>query len=417
VFKKAEPSEFSTAERESMQKFPELLGDIDKQGNIAMYYGFTPIKTPTLSKDDHKERLALKASGKDSSKLRESSRSRGETYPTWEMHERLALMRMFVENEMQRREQPAMFYFKRPFSASGLRRSPLEIECGLDIIGNGRSISEALIIQAAIAILQDEGFQNLSIEINSVGDRDAMQRHERELSAYIKRHSDSIPAKWRSEFRSAPLSILSCPDPECDNFKEAAPKSVSFLNEPSRKHFMEVLEFLEILDIPYKINYSLLSSRHFATHTIFHINEVVEGKERLIAQGSRYGAVSRKLALRKEIPAVGVTIHYKRPVKSLPWKSIGKPKFYFIQLGDDARLKSLRIIESLRREHISVHHSLTRDKLLGQLSHAENLNVPYLLIMGQKEALENAVVVRDLHTRAQETVSIHNLVHYLKKLR
>ena len=37
--------------------------------------------------------------------------------------------------------------------------------------------------------------------------------------------------------------------------------------------------------------------------------------------------------------------------------------------------------------------------------------------MGQKEAMEKSVLVRDTNTRSQETVSIENLAKYLKKIK
>ncbi len=71
----------------------------------------------------------------------------------------------------------------------------------------------------------------------------------------------------------------------------------------------------------------------------------------------------------------------------------------------------------LRAERIPVYHSLTYDKFLDQMTAAESLNVPFVLIMGQKEANENSIVVRDMGSRAQETVSINELAGYLRKLK
>jgi histidyl-tRNA synthetase len=48
---------------------------------------------------------------------------------------------------------------------------------------------------------------------------------------------------------------------------------------------------------------------------------------------------------------------------------------------------------------------------------ATRLAVPYLLIMGYKEVMENAVLVRDTRTNAQATVPIEDLVGYLKRRR
>ena len=98
------------------------------------------------------------------------------------------------------------------------------------------------------------------------------------------------------------------------------------------------------------------------------------------------------------------------------YKEFPKSKFYLVQLGQEAKLKSLPLIELLRQNHIAIYHFLGKDKIIPQLSNAENLRVPYLLIVGQKEALEETVTVRNVSTRAQETVRVSDLPAYLKKI-
>ena len=72
---------------------------------------------------------------------------------------------------------------------------------------------------------------------------------------------------------------------------------------------------------------------------------------------------------------------------------------------------------NFRKAKIAVIHSLTKDKMQSQMGSAENARVPYILLVGQKEAIENSVVVRDTNTRVQETVFLKDLPEYLKKLK
>jgi histidyl-tRNA synthetase len=94
-----------------------------------------------------------------------------------------------------------------------------------------------------------------------------------------------------------------------------------------------------------------------------------------------------------------------------------KPKIYFIQLGSEAKLKSLNIIEILRKAHIPIAQSLSKDSLGSQLAIAEKLSVPYALIFGVKEALDDSVIVRDMSNRSQETVKLKKLLEYLKEIK
>ena len=51
----------------------------------------------------------------------------------------------------------------------------------------------------------------------------------------------------------------------------------------------------------------------------------------------------------------------------------------------------------------------------GQIALAEKMKLPYSH-NGEKESMENTIMVRDMNTRAQETVPIGNLAAYLKRL-
>ena len=114
-----------------------------------------------------------------------------------------------------------------------------------------------------------------------------------------------------------------------------------------------------------------------------------------------------------------MTIFISKPkdsTGSVKNNQLSKARFYFIQFGFEAKLKSLEIIDLLREAKIAVSQSLSKDKLSAQLSSAEAQNFPYLLIVGQREAMDKTVLVRFKETRSQQAVPIAKLVEYLKKL-
>jgi histidyl-tRNA synthetase len=199
---------------------------------------------------------------------------------------------------------------------------------------------------------------------------------------------------------------------------------VSFLCPSCKKHFKEVLEYLEEMGIQYNLNKCLVRGLSYYSRTVF---EIIDGSESetkgmAIAGGGRYDYLGKQLGSKKDVPAVGLSISADR-VLLMPWykklapRILKKPKIYFIQLGSEAKLKSLNIIEILRKAHIPISQSLSKDSLGSQLAIAEKLNIPYALIFGVKEAIDNAVIVRDMGTRSQETVKLTKLLEYLKELK
>jgi histidyl-tRNA synthetase len=103
--------------------------------------------------------------------------------------------------------------------------------------------------------------------------------------------------------------------------------------------------------------------------------------------------------------------------KNLAPRILKKQKVFFVQLGFEAKLKSLAVLEILRKAKIPVEQSISKDSLGAQLGIAERLEIPYVLIFGQKEALEHSVIVRDMENRSQETVKIEELSDYIKHLK
>jgi histidyl-tRNA synthetase len=119
---------------------------------------------------------------------------------------------------------------------------------------------------------------------------------------------------------------------------------------------------------------------------------------------------------------MGVAIGVDRVVESKWYKKLAprilkKPKFYFIQIGLDAKLKSLNVIEILRKAHIPIMQSLSKDTLSQQLGMAEKSGAPYALIFGQKEALEGSVIVRNMTLHAQDTIKLDKLLDYIKEMK
>ena len=208
-----------------------------------------------------------------------------------------------------------------------------------------------------------------------------------------------------------------CSHEECKAIKEKTPYPINFLSEPSRAYFMEVLEFLETTGINYTIKNSLIANPECVMHILFRVYGSQDKKApELLAYGTRWGVLARKIGLKKDVPSISATILLRTANKKEQTFKMKRPKLYFVQMGKEAKLKSLCIIETLRQSKIPVYHSLTKDTLATQLASAEYLKVPYILIMGQKECMENTILIREMCNRCQETVRAELVAEHIKKI-
>ncbi|MBI5134024.1 MAG: hypothetical protein HZA81_01400 [Candidatus Taylorbacteria bacterium] len=390
--------------------------NVDKVGEAALFYGFTPLALPHIHPDDSADARKI-SEGEivvDGSVHAEGAHVR--------LEEKIALLRLYEKEKMWTLSQPLMFAYRKPFVGDRRKPNPKESHYGLEIIGTNKSIAEAILIQTSLAVLDDAGEKDLHVEINSIGDKESLARFTREIAAYYKKNLPNLPQKCRETMKKDVFSLLGCEHESCKKLAGECPRSINFLSERSRQHFKEVLEYLETLEIPYSINNTLVANRDYCDETIFEIR-TSDPKAHPLAIGIRYDALAKKLGQKKELPAVGVSICLnKKPVKSENLKvstiaKIQNPEICFMQLGFEAKLKSLKVIEALRKARVPVAHSLAKDKMAGQVGQAEKMQAPSVVIMGKKEAMENAIIVRDAETRSQETVLISEAAAKLKKYR
>lgn len=386
---------------------------LDSAGETALFYGFTPLALPHIHPND----------SSDAKKISEGEivvdcddHAEGATV---RLEEKIALIRLYEREKLASQSQPLMFYYKKPFVGDRRKPPTKESHHGLEIIGTSKSIAEALLIQASLAILRDAGETELRVEINSIGDKESLARFTREITAYYRRFMNDLPAKCRETFKKDVFSLLGCTQHEsCKKLALECPKSINFLSEKSRQHFKEVLEYLEVLEIPYDMNNTLVSNRDYCGETIFEIRGA--GSTHPKAIGIRYDTLAKRLEHKKELPAVGVSLVLNKKakgelVKQSTVEKLLRPQICFMQLGTEAKLKSLALIESLRQARIPVMHSLAKDKMAGQVGMAEKSQAPIVIIMGKKEAMEGTAIVREAATRSQDSVPLDQVPARLKK--
>ena len=388
-----------------------VLKDLDKAAEISLFYGFQPIKTPKIEKIDIDQAQSIAPQGHDGAKS---------VFPRAE--EKISLLRSLLAWNLESAASPTMLHYKRPLSRIAIKQPADELSYSLDIVNSIESVSEAIAIRTAVAILADHGHNKVIVDINSLGDKHSMAQFEKELQNFSKKHGSTMPPEVKQQLKKDPFECLKCEHEKWKEVRERAPQSLSYLSEQSIEHFQQVLEYLETLDIPYRINPRLIGQRQYCSHTVFEIKSADETEgvtDETLAVGTRHNYIAKRIGYKKETPLVSVNLNFKKAGANpkLFFKNRPQPKFFFIQFGQIARLKSLGVIESLRQARIPVHHQLNSNKFVGQLTTAESLKTPFVIIMGQKEALENTVVVRHMHTRSQEIVSLPELAIYLSRLK
>lgn len=289
----------------------------------------------------------------------------------------------------------------------------------LHAVGIPGAIAEAMLIVAANAIIREASPHERVLSINNMGSSESSGRYVRDVGGYLRKHLESIAPALRARAASDPLGALVQLIERGHPAVSRAPQCMEYLTEEERQRFWDLLEYLEVSGLPYELNTQLLGSRDCWVHALFEIAAVdPESSARVpVAFGGRYDALMSRLA-RMPYPAAMVGIQCEtRGATRLKRETRGLPMMYFAHLGMEARRKTLPTLELLREAGIPVYHSLWHERIGEQIAAARAATVPYILIMGHKEAVEGTMLVREVATNSQEAVPLPELAGYLKRRR
>jgi len=404
-------------EQKYFQKIYEVCED------IANFYQFQKIETPILEETELFSRgigFSTDIVGKQMFTLR----TKGGDYLTLRPEFTASIVRAYIEHGMFNLPQPVKLWYFGPcfrYEHPQAGRFRQFWQFGFEVLGEESPVIDTQVIQIFYNILREIRLKKLIIEINSIGDNQCRPYYKKLLVSYFKSREMALCADCRRRLRENPLRILDCKEEKCQRIISQAPQMIDHLCESCHSHFKEVLEFLDEIGLPYHLNPYLVRGLDYYTKTVFEIyEESPEGRALgALAGGGRYDALTKLLG-GKDTPGCGGAGGIERIInlmktRQLRLKKEREPEIFLAQLGNLGKRKSLRLLEDFRKAKIQIAESFGRDSLKAQLARADKLGVKHTLILGQQEALEGTIIVRDMASGKQETIKIEKVVREMKR--
>jgi histidyl-tRNA synthetase len=405
--------------------------------SVAGYYSFQRIDTPIVEQAD----IFTKGVGQSTDIVEKEMymfRTKGGDVIALRPEFTAGIVRAYTEHGMHNLPQPVklwttgpLFRHERPQAGRYRQLHQFNFEA----LGDKSPSLDGQIIQMCYDILKELGFKGITIEVNSIGDSECRPYFKKILASYFKAHKSSLCSDCQRRLKENPLRILDCKDEKCQRVKAGAPQILDHLCDNCRKHFKEVLEFLDELQLPYTLNPYLVRGLDYYTKTVF---EIVEKSDDGTQQGSlvgggRYDGLVKLLGGR-DTPACGAAGGMDRIVnlmktredlkKEMAKEAKNPPKLskekeekaeiFLAQLGQLAKRKSLKLFEEFREAKISVAESFSKDSLRTQLKTADKMGIRWVIIVGQKEALEDFITLRDMNSGVQTEIPTYKVVEEMK---
>lgn len=389
-------------------------------------YGFEKIDTPIVEQTGlfvrsvgeatdivEKEMYSFKTKGGDDLALRPEGTA--------------GVVRAYIEHGMSVWPHPVQLWYEGPFfrhdnPQHGRYRQLHQL--GAEVFGDENAATDSLLIFIAYKIIESIGIKNPVVKVNSIGDSECRPQYIKALKDYYRNRGKKVCNKCKRRLKTNILRLLDCEDQNCKELGKDAPQIVDFLDEECRAHFKNVLEFLDEVKLPYLLDPRLVRGLDYYTRTVFEIwseeKEGGSGIQLALCSGGRYDKLVQLLGGPKT-PASGWAIGMERAVLLIKEHEVKlpahyvQPKIFIAQLGELSKRKALLLFEEFRKKGIVGRASFGRDSIKSQLRIAHRLGIKYTLIIGQKEALDGTVILREMDSGVQETYSQGKIFDVVKQ--
>ena len=195
------------------------------------------------------------------------------------------------------------------------------------------------------------------------------------------------------------LQLVQTPFNELDLISQAGKDGIQELNN--------VIEICKQYNVPLEIDTSLARGQAYYTGTVieaFAINSKITSS---IAAGGRYDNMIGDYMGNKTVPAIGISFGAEPILDILSEKKSihHSAKFLFVPM----KIEGAPIVEKMRSEGLKIELAYGKKGLSKYLDYANVLNIPYVIIHGEKEVQAGNYTLKNMSTSEQTTVTMEQL--------
>jgi histidyl-tRNA synthetase len=330
------------------------------------------------------------------------------------------VMRSVIEHGLDRGQLPVKVWYSGQFfraerPQAGRYRQFYQV--GIEAIGLDDPAIDAEVIAIADAGFKALGLKQYRLELTSLGDAQSRAAHKVDLLKFIA----TLDLDEATAARAAinPLRLFDDKREEMKKAMADAPLLINYLNESSRTHFDQVIEYLDALNVSYTLNPRMVRGLDYYTGTTFEFVHELLGAQSGIGGGGRYDGLMEQLG-GQSLSGIGFGLGVDRALLAAEAEGVvGSDSFvsdlFIIPLGEKAKLQALTIASSLRAKGKKVEIAFGDRALKGAMKGADKSGAMHVIVLGDSEISSGTVLLKEMKSGAETSVKIDSLFEALEK--
>ncbi len=322
------------------------------------------------------------------------------------------VMQSYLDHNISEQIQPVYYYYMSSF----FENDSQEQRIWWEIIWENDPILDAISIYITYIALNKIDLQNtFKIRINSAWVEKEKVKYKEELESFYENKKHLLTDESKEILEKNPMLLLSSTDEDEKILASQAPSMIKFLKKDSKKHYASFKEYLDILEVPYEEDHTLIPKNDYNTNSVW---EFVWENGEIISKWARYNTLAKDLWSPKDISATGFYIDTSILVKMLVERDIkiknkDKIDLFFVQLWDDAKKVVLPLSIKAREAGINTVVSLWTPSMKEQMLKANRSGAKYVVMVGLMEARNGIFQVRNIEDWTQQEVKKEELIDYI----
>ncbi len=382
---------------------------------IAGNYGFKEIRTPVF---EHTE-LFNRSVGDTTDVVQKEMytfEDKGGRSITLRPEGTAGAMRSFLEHGLFNEPLPQkVFYqtscyrYEKP-QAGRLREFH---QFGVECFGTDSPAADAEIISLGAEIFGFLGVTDIELQINSIGCPTCRAEYQKALREYFASKSGDLCGTCLDRLDRNPMRILDCKSPVCSDIAKGAPTVLEFLCDDCKEHFEMVKKYLDVMNIAYTVNPTIVRGLDYYTKTVFEFVSTGIGAQGTVLGGGRYDGLAEELG-GNHVPSLGFAMGMERLMLVLEAQGIELPEdskcnLYIAPAGEAASLKAAQIANALREEGMYVLFDTVGRGIKAQMKYANKIGAEYVVVIGDNELESGTVQLKNMETGDLTDMSLDSL--------